>query len=131
MELRPISQHDTPDLIDIAEEARAAAHEALRHVPHMRIDTTGAAVAPLTFGDRRHIQAQLGCLISEVIDHATRALTIQASLCEDASIAVRITSGTTWRELRLPIACTTALDAPALAQIERYGFLRLASPTAA
>jgi hypothetical protein len=39
---------------------------------------------------------------------------------------VRVEAGVAWRELRLPVACAAPLDAPRLAQIERYGFVRLA-----
>ncbi|HET7770738.1 MAG TPA: hypothetical protein VFN74_18345 [Chloroflexota bacterium] len=138
----PTKTHaDAEELIDIAEEAGLAAREALRRLPHARVDTSPAAPAPLAVGDRLRVREQLRRLVGMVYADAMRGgrrgasglleIVVRGSLADDGSIRVRVEAGAAWRELRLPVACTAALDAPALAQIERYGFQRLASSTEA
>ena len=121
------------ELMDIAEETGAAARDVLGRASDVVVDVSKAMAAPLTVGDRRHVGRELRRLIGDVLEHARGAsagpvtrLSVSASTTADSSIVIRLEAATAWRELRLPVACAAPIDAPILAQIERYGFIRLA-----
>lgn len=131
------NQHGAPELIDIENVATAAVLAVLGPGSPVPVDTSGASFAPLALGDRLYVAEHLRRLIADVLEHnrpgapgAVAPLTVTASLTTEASIKVRIESGSAWRELRLPLAAASPLDTPRLAQIQRYGFLRLAPLTA-
>ena len=127
-------RQDAHELIDVAEVARAAARDLTARCSALTVDTAGAALAPLALGDRRYVRERLRGLIREVFDLSSSPagrtggalLTVRASTAPGASIAIRVEAGGAWRELRLPVAGAGPLDAPRLAQVARYGFLRLA-----
>ena len=121
------------ELIDIAKVAHAAVLAELGPSSPVSVDTRGAALAPLALGDRQWVHDRIRRLIREVVEHPRPAassgaatVTVSAWVTLQSSINVRVESGPAWRELRLPIAGAAPLDVPRLAQIERYGFLRLA-----
>ena len=127
------SRNRTQELIDIAQVAHAAALAELGPDSLVSVDTRGAALAPLALGNRQWVRDRLRRLIREVLEHPrsaasgeTSPVTVSAWVTPQSSINLRVEFGAAWRELRLPVAGAAPLDAPRLAQIERYGFLRLA-----